>query len=119
LDVFYLSVFLNGSFSEVRARFMPMDADTPTLLLSVHSVQNMSLIDTYLIAKSGVEAYVKAEATISPASLGISHIEWIFNDYENNKDHKLQMSFEVTYFNGTAYQRIIVPAILEVLIRDV
>jgi hypothetical protein len=121
LDVW---VLFNGSISTVVARFQPID---PSSVIDIDeevfqnppryptAVANMTLVGVKGVGTNSTEAYVKARATDSPSSLAVVTY-WLFYDViENNKDHKLEMTFEVTYFNGTIYRRIIAPATLEVL----
>ena len=115
----------SGSISTVVARFQPIDPDSiidideevfqnppryPT------AVANMTLVDVKGVGTNSTEAYARAKATSSPSSLAVVTY-WLFYDViENNKDHKLKMTFEVTYFNGTVYRRILAPVTLEVLV---
>ena len=41
-------------------------------------------------------------------------VYWVFLD-QNNADHWMTVDFEITYFNGTAYRRVIMPFVLNVL----
>ncbi len=40
---------------------------------------------------------------------------WVFLD-ENSVDHEMTIALEVTYFNGTAYRKAVLPVQLEVFI---
>ena len=42
-------------------------------------------------------------------------VYWVFLD-QNNTDHWMTVDFEITYFDGTAYQTVITPFVLDVLV---
>jgi hypothetical protein len=128
LDFLTLMVHFKGSFSSVLAKFQPIDTESALDIdeeilqnppRHPKAVVNMTLLGIKGVGTVDTEAYVKAKANGSPSSLTILAL-WVFYDViENNKDHTLKMTFEVTYFNGTAYRKIIAPATLEVLVREI
>ena len=56
-------------------------------------------------------AYVEAQA-LGPSCGLFTQVWWIFDD-ENSEDHTLKATSEILYYNGTTYQKIVVPIVLE------
>jgi hypothetical protein len=125
-DYVIVWAFLTGSVSFIQAKFQPVDSDS---ILDVNedvfqnspayhgAVANMTLVGIKGVGTAASEAYVKAKATDSPSRLDILAY-WLFYDVtKNDEDHELRMTFETTFFNGTANRRIIAPAILRI-VRD-
>ena len=58
---------------------------------------------------------IQANAVGRPAEVSLkAGVWWMFTD-EDSIDHSLPLSAEVTYFDGTMYQKVIIPICVEVL----
>lgn len=72
---------------------------------------NVKIIEANTRGLNFIEAYMIAKALDSPCSLRIQ-ANWIFYDQDNIKEHLLEITFEILYYNGTAYRKLVFPACL-------
>ncbi len=79
------------------------------------SPKNLSIIrhdDRYL--SRGLKAFVELAGVNSPKSVSFGcFVDWILRSPQNYT-HQLEIRFELIYFNGTAYKRIVQPFQLKV-----
>ncbi len=128
---------IRRSSASFIVRFYQIDAnsavyvDRPSLI-----AYNASVLDIEAFGSSGSEAIVASKASdsssdttfesywiwrvredwmLSSNSLSGLDIQayWVFNE-ANLEDHQLMVSLEVTYPDGAAYSKIILPALLEI-----
>jgi hypothetical protein len=78
-------------------------------------VENLSIISRkdWLI-KPGLKAFVELVGLNNPKSVSFScFVEWVLRSPQNYK-HQLEVRFELVYFNGTAYKRLVQPCLLKI-----
>jgi hypothetical protein len=110
----YITV-TQGVIKEITVKFYPTDTNA-TLFISQNEwaliLSNATVIRMKQVGERNSEAYISAIASNSPCSLK-TLAYWVFND-ENVEDHKLKGTYEIVYFNGSVYQKIVAPIILNV-----
>lgn len=99
-------------FSQVDTNAILIMDETPVFI----SLRNLS------IQSIRATATYKHEAGFTTVSFDQSKdcslqilVHWIFFDKENGAKHPITATLELTYFNGTIYQRIAIPVSLEVM----
>lgn len=109
----------NGFVHSVTARlseidsqaFMDIDENPSSMQLS-----DLAINTIWDVGTIKDEAYAKAFGVNHPYNCSLSIVaRWIFVD-ENSVSHSITVTSEVTYFNGTAYRKVVIPIMLEVLI---
>jgi hypothetical protein len=97
----------------IRAILIKYHPDTNTTIILLKQdflvAENMTVKDWRGFGSSLSEAYMMAEVLNTPCSLHTQSY-WIFED--ENEEHKLWITLEVVYFNGTLYKKVVVPIIL-------
>lgn len=108
------SVF-HGSGVSIVVKCHPTD-DNATVYVGTELLAqyNVSVTGIKCFGNSASEAYVGTDILGSPCHLK-AQAYWVFND-QNNENHQLDLAFEITYFNGTTYRRLVLPINLQMLI---
>jgi hypothetical protein len=78
-------------------------------------VENLSIIGhkDWLI-KPGLKAFVELAGVNNPKSVSFScFVDWVLRSPQNYT-HQLEVRFELVYFNGTAYNRLVQPCLLKI-----
>jgi len=78
-------------------------------------VENLSIIlhEDWLI-KPGLKAFVELAGLNNPKSVSFScFVDWVLRSPQNYT-HQLEVRFELVYFNGTAYNRLVQPCLLKI-----
>jgi len=96
-------------------KYLPAD-DNATVYVQTSNwaviKENISVTGIKWFGTSENEAYTKAEILNSPCCLD-TQAYWVFDD-QNTIDHTLNVALEATYFNGTTYQKIVLPVALHI-----
>mgnify|MGYP001045513598 CR=1 FL=1 len=97
-----------GYVNSITVSYYPMDANT-TFYVSKNEweliLYNATVAKIRTSGIYGTDAYVVAQASNSSCYLGMQTY-WVFND-ENVANHQLEVTFEIVYFNGTMYRKIV------------
>ncbi len=106
---------LRGSGVSITVKCRPTD-DNATIYVEneLQAYHNVSVTGITWYGNSTHEACITAKALGSSCYLR-AQAYWVFND-QNNENHMLDLAFEITYFNGTTYIRLILPVSLQMLI---
>ena len=100
---------LRGSGVSLAITYLPTEENAAVYVGSSFMVQrNVSVTELKWFGVNVSEAYTKAEILNSPCYLR-AQAHWVFND-ENTAEHQLNVTVEITHFNGTAYRKIVLPA---------
>lgn len=94
--------------------------DDYSMLFASHEnynrLENLDLKEKYSSATPQREGYVVAVSINQPTDCFLEvEVDWVFID-SNDQNHKLDVTLEATYFNGTTYQRIVLPVTLQMLV---
>jgi hypothetical protein len=124
-DVIDLRITATANVSEgfiysMIIKFPEIDADAVLYIDQNKGFRELINLQEGLISwsskyKNG--AYFEALAFNRPKDTLLSiMVHWVLQD-QNNVDHTITLTLETTLFNGTAYQKIIMPILLGVLIE--
>jgi hypothetical protein len=81
---------------------------------SFMELRNAKLGDIHDFGAGEIKAHLKASCINQPENCSLSILSsWIF--VEKEVDHLITVSLEVTYYNGSAYERVEIPINLRVL----
>jgi len=106
--------FTRGPAPPLEVRFQP--SPNSTIFVSRYwllEAINATVIEMREMGTHSDEAYLKA----STSELSIflkTQAYWVFAD-DNDENHQMNLTLEVTYFNGNEYRKVIVPIVLQVL----
>jgi hypothetical protein len=105
---------MQGLAAIMSVKFYPIDNSSVICIsgdsrLVTLSNATMTGLERYAVHET--EAYVCADVYDKPCSIALSYVSWVFNE-ENVEDHQLLITPEVTYFNGTAYRKLVFPIYL-------
>lgn len=107
---FIYSVIINFSRTDTLADIVFQQ--TPSSM----ELQNLEIRKIRDLGASTREAYFETAALNQPKNATLSIIAYLIFLDANNADHWVTVNLETTYFNGTAYQKVIMPIKLGVLI---
>jgi len=102
------------SDSRIMVKYCPKDGNA---IVWVHNdpffliAENASVTDIEQIGTDATEAYAAARALSSSYRL-FTWNDWLFSD-ENLEDHTLEITLEMTYRDGIANRKIVLPIVLE------
>jgi hypothetical protein len=81
---------------------------------------NLSVVDySYFVASEQyVKSFVNLKGINKPSIVYFnSYLFWILRT-ANNESHRITVSSEITYYNGTAYKKVALPIVLRVIADD-
>ena len=88
------------------------------LLRTYINFVNLSLVD--IMEERNPEAYAKTYVWLrsvnNPSKIYFSALnEWFLLDASSNRPHQMEVAYELTYYNGTVYKKLIQPFQLKIL----
>jgi len=79
--------------------------------------ENLSLVDYkhWKSSDENVKAFAYIDGVNQPRSIYFkAPVHWVLKT-ANNKSHQITVASEITYYNGTAYKRVVLPMMLRVI----
>lgn len=117
-DWVYVTVMMNSTVTDPHVFIKSVDVafnmdnqsrlGVPITRGVEYSAENLSLTD-YSWNHEGTKVYMSFEGMDRPKDAYLSAYDiWILIN-SNNQTHQLEVTYELTYYNGTAYSRVIQP----------
>lgn len=101
--------------------YMPSPESEPVFYASL---ENLSIIDSacaferWWLLENNTKAFIKAAGENSPNAVYLwAPAHWILRS-PNNYTHQMQIICEITYFNGSAYKKVVQPYLLKIGLDD-
>lgn len=106
-----------GFVYSVVVNFTGVDANACIILETTSDSFGLQNVTVKRIVNPLTSALLLASATNQSREISLSTTAyWVFLD-QNDADHWINIDFEATYFNGTAYRSVMTPFVLGMLVR--
>jgi hypothetical protein len=122
-DIIYVAVRVRANINlgyiySVVVKFSGIDASSLVYIETTSSAtfaNGLIIARYYLVGTSNHDAFVIASGVDRPKNASLTVVAFLVLTDNNNTNHQFLATSEITYFNGTAYRQINIPAELGVI----
>lgn len=121
-DCLYMAISINSTITNqdgfIESVYVILNKDQSSQINWMDTdfhFENLSLLERVYGYKSNMQAYVKLTgANHSNSVYFSSRVDWSLIS-PNNQTHQMEVAYELTYFNGTVYKKVVQPFQLRII----